>query len=403
MSEAGSGPPGAPDAPDVTAPDFPTASPVPEDARATYVFLLLLVTLLVAWALPNFLARREAARPVAPASADVVAGHAAARARQEAAHLILSQEKVAAQSAKKKAEAERRAEAAELKSNDPSEGVRLGGVPVGRTAQGTRTAPAAAAGTAAAARAAAAAEAAAAEAAAAPRSPPPPPRTTTPSQAARAAPSPSAAQSPPARAAAPAPAPAPSPAPAPAPAPGPKRLTDDDAARLRREAAERRLPHEPPADDPDALELSIRCVDWRGDSRYVRRFRRTDPVLSLLDFAQAHFPGGVAGKQVGTIVPRRVLAASQHYDLGACVTQADFDAKREEAERSDGVAAGKGAAGYSAAVALHPVVARTIASLNLPARSVLVVRATEPGAAADAEADMRASLSSKAAAATGSE
>lgn len=67
----------------------------------------------------------------------------------------------------------------------------------------------------------------------------------------------------------------------------PKRLTADELHQRRRQVAEARLPAEPAEnEDDDVLHLVIRCMDWRGDTKVMRRFRKADRVSVVMDFVQ---------------------------------------------------------------------------------------------------------------------
>jgi hypothetical protein len=159
-------------------------------------------------------------------------------------------------------------------------------------------------------------------------------------------------------------------APAPAPAPRKRALGDEELAAARKAVATVRCPPEPDAGEanprdaataastaaaaaaggsgaakplPSVYHLVVTSSDWRGTFRLARRFRATDSLRAVMDAITAGLPGGMTGRQLCSVHPRRVLVSWRDYDLREYKFDSELARLRERAEAEAAAAAQAGA------------------------------------------------------------
>ena len=157
-------------------------------------------------------------------------------------------------------------------------------------------------------------------------------------------------------------------------------LAEDELAEARRSVAALRLTAEPPVAAPassssaaggDAITtLVIESTDHRGSARLTRRFRSSDSLRAVMDAVQLGLPGGMAGRQLETRQPRRVVAAWRDYDLRDLKFDTELERARARAEEERG-----GSGGGGGAVGKE---AQTLAEAGLTGRCALLLRPMEP-------------------------
>ena len=122
--------------------------------------------------------------------------------------------------------------------------------------------------------------------------------------------------------------------------------------------------------------------DWRGSFRVSRRFRCTDTVRSLMDWVTSVVPGGMAGRQLCTVHPRRIIASWRDYDLRDYKFDSEFEKLKER------IAIAKSIEGDDDVTALwtpppNPsgvTELKTLGEMGLDARCALVLRPIEADA-----------------------
>lgn len=124
------------------------------------------------------------------------------------------------------------------------------------------------------------------------------------------------------------------------------------------------------AAQPQVVTVVFRVHTWRGESRVERSFYDSDSVQAVLDAVHALCPDGLAGKVIAQVMPRKVVAGWEDYDLGATCTSVD---KAESIKKAWEAARGSRAVPSTALGEAR----RTLTEAGLKGRVMLVVRLTD--------------------------